>query len=144
MRAVHNWIDGKFVSGEGEELSLDSPLDGSVIGSVRFASLSQLDRAVESAALAQETWAKKTLRNRAQVFYRYRALLQQHKNELAALCHQENGKSVAEAAAGVDRAQSELRRRDPEDGSQGPDWPRYSRAGCAAGDGPGSARRVSA
>ena len=102
MQEVRNWIDGKAVLGEGEELSLDSPLDESVIGSIRLASLRQLDRAVESAALVQNSWAKRTFRNRAQIFYRYHSLLQQSKGELAALCHQENGTSITEAE--VDRA----------------------------------------
>ena len=56
---------------------------------------------MESAALAQNSWAKRTLSNRAQIFYKYRSFLEQNKGELAALCHQENGKSIAEA--GVDR-----------------------------------------
>ncbi|MEM9424384.1 MAG: aldehyde dehydrogenase family protein [Spirochaetota bacterium] len=104
MKEIQNWIDGGFVSGEAATMPVDSPIDGSLLGSMRFASLQQLDAAVQSAAQAQKDWAAQTLKARSQVMYDYRGLLRRHRDELAELCHLENGKSIVEAHAGVDRA----------------------------------------
>ena len=104
MEEICNWMDGAYVPGEAALIPVDSPLDGRILGDMRLASKQQLNAAVRSAAKAQKDWSGHTLKSRAQVMYNYRALLQQQRDELAALCHKENGKSMAEAQAGVDRA----------------------------------------
>ncbi len=104
MKEIQNWIDGTFVSGMGACLKLESPLDSRVLGDLRLADPEQLDQAVRGAVRAQKDWAALTLKKRAQVLYHYRSLLQESREELAAICCEENGKSMAEALAGVDRA----------------------------------------
>ena len=104
MEEICNWMNGAYVPGEAALIPVDSPLDGRILGNMRLASKQQLNAAVRSAAKAQKDWSGHTLKSRAQVMYNYRALLQQQRDELAALCHKENGKSMAEAQAGVDRA----------------------------------------
>ncbi len=102
--AIHNVIGGTRCLGSGVEKKVFSPLDGSVLGSYRESTAEDVQRAVEAAEPAQKAWAACTAKMRVQVHYEYRNLLIKHRDELAELCHLENGKSMAEAYAGVDKA----------------------------------------
>lgn len=100
-----NFIDGRFATPTGsEELELHSPVDGSLLTTIRFSSDNDLERAVASAQRAFESWGRTPIKERAQIFYRYRQLLQQHTNELASVIHQENGKTISEAVAEIDKS----------------------------------------
>ena len=102
---VGNLINGQWSSGDGlEHLDVTSPLDGSVLSSIPLSTTAELDRAVEAATAAFSDWASLTIRDRAQVAYRYRSLLESHTEELAELVHLENGKTVAEGRAEVAKA----------------------------------------
>src|SRR5699024_10909704 len=52
---------------------------------------------------AQEKWAKVSVARRARVLFRYHNLLEEHREELAKLITQENGKSFGEALGEVGR-----------------------------------------
>ena len=87
-----------------KEVTITSPIDGQVIQSIPLNTQEDLNQSVKRAEIAFETWSKKTLRERAKVFYRYRELLQVHSEELAALIQLENGKTLGEAKAEIDKA----------------------------------------
>ena len=87
-----------------ERLDVMSPLDGSVLSTVPLSTAAELDRAVEAAAAAVVDWSARTIRDRSQVVYRYRDLLERHTDELAELVHLENGKTLAEGRAEVAKA----------------------------------------
>ena len=102
---VGNLINGQWDPGEGlERLDVMSPLDGSVLSTVPLSTVAELDRTVEAAAAAFVDWSARTMRERAQVVYRYRDLLETHTDELAELVHLENGKTLAEGRAEVAKA----------------------------------------
>ena len=102
---VGNLINGQWDPGEGlERLDVMSPLDGSVLSTVPLSTTAELDRTVEAAAAAFVDWSARTMRERAQVVYRYRDLLETHTDELAELVHLENGKTLAEGRAEVAKA----------------------------------------
>jgi malonate-semialdehyde dehydrogenase (acetylating) / methylmalonate-semialdehyde dehydrogenase len=99
--AVPNYIDGAFVSAEVPSLDVYNPSDGSVISKVPLSSQQEVDAAVRSARKAFPAWSQTPIKERVQVFYRYKALLEQHLDELAALVNEENGKVMSEAKAEV-------------------------------------------
>ena len=102
---VGNLINGQWDPGEGlERLDVMSPLDGSVLSTVPLSTTAELDRTVEAAAAAFVDWSARTMRERAQVVYRYRDLLETHTDELAELVHLESGKTLAEGRAEVAKA----------------------------------------
>ena len=103
-REIQNIVGGASVAHEGEFLDVVSPLDGSLLSRVPLSAVGELDRAVESAREAFVDWAAVTIRERVQVFYDYRALLEENSEELAGLVHEENGKTVGEANAEITRA----------------------------------------
>lgn len=99
---VRNYIGGAFVDGGARDyLDVTNPADGSVISRVPLSSASEVDRAVDAANKAFPAWSATPIKERVQVFYRYKALLEKNIDELAALVTEENGKIRNEAAAEV-------------------------------------------
>lgn len=101
---VRNFIGGEFVEFSGEHADVHSPLDGSTISQVPLSGADTVHAAVQSAADAFPEWSRRTIKERAQVAYRYRELLLKHIDELAALIHQEHGKTKDEGRAEIVRA----------------------------------------
>lgn len=96
-----NFINGKFVSNGNRTLDVLSPLDGSIISQVTISEPSELDAAVQAARNAFESWSQTPIKERVQIFFRYRNLLEENMEELANLILEENGKTYSEAKAEV-------------------------------------------
>lgn len=101
---VKNYLGGKFLNGTEKKLDVFSPLTGKVIATVPLSSAEQLDAAVKSAAAAFPTWSATPIKERVQVFYRYKTLLEKYMQELSILVHEENGKTMEEAKAEVEKS----------------------------------------
>lgn len=99
-----NFINGKFeVNGE-KQMDVFSPLNGEVISKVPLSGNNELEKAVKAAESAFSNWSNTTIKERVQVFFRYRNLLDKYRDELSELVHIENGKLMGEAAAEVDKS----------------------------------------
>ncbi|MFC5045219.1 CoA-acylating methylmalonate-semialdehyde dehydrogenase [Aquimarina hainanensis] len=101
---VKNFIGGVFHNESSEFLSVISPLDGKEIGKVPMSDGKILDKAVNAAKKAFVSWSAKTIKERVQVFFRYRSLLEAHIEELSDLVRLEGGKTYQEAKAEVEKA----------------------------------------
>ncbi len=101
---VCNWIDGRPVPFDGQHLDVISPVGGSTLSRVPLSTPAVLDSAVSAAHRVFPEWSARTIKERSQVFYAYRALLAEHEAELTELIHQENGKTADEAKAEVAKA----------------------------------------
>jgi malonate-semialdehyde dehydrogenase (acetylating)/methylmalonate-semialdehyde dehydrogenase len=80
-----------------------NPSTGQVIGRVPLCSAKQTGEVVEAAAAALPAWNETPVVERARLMFRFRALLEQHFEELASLVTREHGKTLAEARAEVNR-----------------------------------------
>jgi malonate-semialdehyde dehydrogenase (acetylating)/methylmalonate-semialdehyde dehydrogenase len=80
-----------------------NPSTGKVIGRVPYASPAETGKVVEAAAAALPAWAETPVVERARLMFRFRALLEQNFEELAALVTREHGKTLAESRAEVNR-----------------------------------------
>jgi malonate-semialdehyde dehydrogenase (acetylating)/methylmalonate-semialdehyde dehydrogenase len=80
-----------------------NPSTGRMIAQVPFCSADEVDQAVEAAAAALAAWRETPVVERARVMFRFRTLLEQRFEELAALVTREHGKTLAEARAEVNR-----------------------------------------
>src|SRR5687768_10079627 len=99
---VRNYIGGTFVDApERKLLEVTDPSSGGVLSRVPLSGTAEVDRAVQAAQSAQPAWAAVPIKERVQVFYRYKALLEKNIAELAALVSEENGKVRSEAEAEV-------------------------------------------
>lgn len=101
---VCNHLAGLPVEFPGAHEDVVSPLDGSLLSRVPLSTSAEVDAAVTAAKQAFPGWSARTLKERSQVFYNYRALLERHANELATLIHEENGKTLDEGRAEVAKA----------------------------------------
>ena len=101
---VLNQVGGGPVPFDGEHAPEVSPLDGSLLSNVPRSGVREVAAAVRAAAAAFPAWAGRTLKQRAQVAYRYREVLLRDIDQLGRLIHEENGKTIDEGRAEVVRA----------------------------------------
>ena len=101
---VENMINGRSVSSGKDMLDVYSPLNGEVISQVTMSDSKAVDTAVNTARAAFDDWSGKTLKERVQVFFQYKYLLEKYINELSDLVHEENGKTIGEAKAEIEKA----------------------------------------
>lgn len=99
--AAKNYIQGNFKENNTRLMEVVSPIDGSVISSVPLSDRAVLDEAVKAAKAAFKHWSNLTIKDRVQVFYKFRTLLEENIDEIAKLVVKENGKIYAEAEAEV-------------------------------------------
>jgi malonate-semialdehyde dehydrogenase (acetylating)/methylmalonate-semialdehyde dehydrogenase len=109
LSEVKNYIDGKFVPkdiGRNGQNSMEviSPLDGNVISTLPLSTTQDVDAAVQAAKRAFPAWSAMTFKERVQIFFKYRTLLEKHMDELTELVHLENGKTYGEAKAEIEKS----------------------------------------
>ncbi len=103
--AVRNFVGGRFTSSTARsELEVLNPSDGSLLSHVPLSSTSDLTAAVDAAAAAFPAWSTTPIKERVQIFFRYRSLLEQNLGELAGLISEEHGKIQSEAEAEIAKA----------------------------------------
>ncbi|MFS8082036.1 MAG: CoA-acylating methylmalonate-semialdehyde dehydrogenase [Ginsengibacter sp.] len=100
-----NFINGKWKeSFTGKYLDVISPIDGNVLSKVSMSNEKDLQDAVMAAKNAFIVWSSTPVKERVQVFYKYKTLLERDLDLLTALCSEENGKTLSEARAEVEKS----------------------------------------
>ncbi|QNH64165.1 CoA-acylating methylmalonate-semialdehyde dehydrogenase [Hymenobacter sediminicola] len=103
--ALRNYVAGQFVDEvPASTLEVFSPLNGEVISAVPLSGAASLNQAVAAAKAAFPAWSGTPIKERVQVFYRYKTLLERDMKTLADLVREENGKTLDEARAEVEKA----------------------------------------
>ena len=102
--STKNYIEGKFEESRYKEIEVLSPTDGRVISSVPLSNYDAVDKAVSAAKKAFPSWSNTPIKERAQVFYRYKYLLEKNMEELSLLVQEENGKTFSESKAEVEKS----------------------------------------
>ena len=101
---TQNFVNGKFVDASSEKsLDVISPIDGKLLSKVPMSTAKDLDQAVAAAKAAFPSWSKTPIKERVQVFFRYKTLLEKHLKELSELCSEENGKTYGESVAEIEK-----------------------------------------
>ncbi len=101
---IHNFINGKFVVPVSQKTQeVISPIDGNFLSTVPLSSGDDLEHAVAAAKKAFPAWSKTPIKERVQVFFRYKTLLEKNLKELAELCSEENGKTFSESVAEIEK-----------------------------------------
>ncbi len=101
---VQNFVNGQFKATTATHtLTITSPTDGRELALMPCSSAADLDEAVQAACAAFPAWSKTPIKERVQVFFRYKYLLERDLQELAALVSEENGKTLGEAIAEVEK-----------------------------------------
>ncbi len=106
MTAIGHWVDGKPWPGRGARVGpVYEPASGKVAAQVALASAEDVGFAVRSARAAFAGWRSVPLSRRARVLFAFRALLEEHREELAQVITREHGKVLADARGEVARGQ---------------------------------------
>jgi len=98
-----HYIGGRSVTEQGEYGYVFDPAAGQPRARVAFASPEQAAAAVGAACDAFPSWARTPAVQRAQVMFRFKALLDAHADELAKLITAEHGKLLSDAQGEVRR-----------------------------------------
>jgi malonate-semialdehyde dehydrogenase (acetylating) / methylmalonate-semialdehyde dehydrogenase len=101
---LKNFVNGQFTESTATRtLQVISPLDGTLLTEVPMSTAGDLNDAVEGARAAFHKWSKTPIKERVQVFFRYKFLLEKNLPELATICSEENGKTMSEAIAEIEK-----------------------------------------
>jgi malonate-semialdehyde dehydrogenase (acetylating)/methylmalonate-semialdehyde dehydrogenase len=101
---VPSFIGGRLREPRAAEVhAIPDPATGQTIAELPYSTTEEIDQAVAAARDAFPGWAETPVPDRAQVLFRFKALLEEQFEELAALVTRENGKTLAEARGEVRR-----------------------------------------
>jgi succinylglutamic semialdehyde dehydrogenase len=101
MSNVSNYIGGAWLPGSGPLLATIDPSTGRQTWTSNESTAEDVDRAVQAAHAAFEGWALTPLEQRIAICQRFRDLLKEHNEELAAIIAEEVGKPLWEARTEV-------------------------------------------
>ncbi|GLR67127.1 methylmalonate-semialdehyde dehydrogenase (acylating) [Acidocella aquatica] len=104
MKILNHYINGAPFTGSGPRtLPVFNPATGAQGAAVSVATPDEVEAAIAAAAAAFPGWAATPPLRRARVMFRFKDLLEQHADELAALISAEHGKVISDARGEVTR-----------------------------------------
>lgn len=104
METVGNFINGHtIISNSHLSLPVTNPATGVVIRQVTQSTQQEMQLAINSAQQAFASWAATPPLRRARILFKFKALLDAHRDELAALISSEHGKVLSDAQGEVTR-----------------------------------------
>ncbi|HEY5098866.1 MAG TPA: CoA-acylating methylmalonate-semialdehyde dehydrogenase [Gaiellaceae bacterium] len=104
LRQINHWIGGHSVAGtSGRKGPVYNPATGRQSGEVGFATVEEVDAAVQAAKAAFVTWREVSLAKRAELFFRIRELVHERRDEMARILTSEHGKVLSDATGEVTR-----------------------------------------
>ncbi|HET9675525.1 MAG TPA: aldehyde dehydrogenase family protein, partial [Gaiellaceae bacterium] len=101
---ITHWIGGKRVEGtSGRSGPVFNPATGEQTAEVDFASVEEIDQAVQTAKEAFPAWRALSLSRRTELYFRIRKLVDEHRGDIAKLLTAEHGKVLSDAKGEVAR-----------------------------------------
>ena len=98
VRTLDNFIGGRWVKARATDFfDVHNPAVGDIIGRTPLSTAADVDAAVQAAAQAFPAWRDTPVNARAQYLYKFKALCEQHFEELARTVTTEHGKTLDEA-----------------------------------------------
>lgn len=104
MRTIPHFIAGAHSAGDGTAMAdVFDPNTGTVQAQVPLGSDAELEAAIAAARAAQPAWAALNPQRRARVMFAFKALIEAHMDELAALLSSEHGKVFDDSKGDIQR-----------------------------------------
>ncbi len=101
---IRNFIGGEWMaSSTTDALEVMDPGTGEILGHVPLSSSADVDAAVQAAREAFPAWRATPAVERARVLFRFKALMDEHKHDLARHLSREHGKNVKETLGEIQR-----------------------------------------
>jgi len=105
VRKLKFFIDGEWRDSKTDKfMPITNSSTGEVMAEAPSCTLEEVNDCVEAAAAAFPAWRDTPVAKRVQVMFKYKSLLEKHKDDLATLLSTEMGKTFAEAAGDVFKA----------------------------------------
>src|SRR5688500_20141658 len=104
MERLGHWIGGKLVAGEsGRSGPVFNPATGEQTHEVDFASVAEVDQAIENAREAFVSRRRSSLSKRADVMFRVRETFHEHRADIARIITEQPGKVLCDATNEIGR-----------------------------------------
>jgi malonate-semialdehyde dehydrogenase (acetylating) / methylmalonate-semialdehyde dehydrogenase len=104
MTELGHIVGGKPVAnGHGRFSDVFNPATGEIAARVALATAAEVDAAVQNAKAAFPGWARMTPLARARILFKFKELLEKHRDELARIIGAEHGKVLGDATGEVTR-----------------------------------------
>ncbi|MBJ7594500.1 MAG: CoA-acylating methylmalonate-semialdehyde dehydrogenase [Candidatus Dormibacteraeota bacterium] len=104
MKQIAHWVGGASTPAtSGRTSPVYNPATGAQTATVELASAADLDAAVETALSAFPEWRATPLSRRAEILFRFRDLVDSHRDDIASLITAEHGKVHSDALGEVAR-----------------------------------------
>src|SRR5437764_1900519 len=104
IKRISHWIGGRTVEGtSGRSGPVYNPALGRQTGAVDFASVEEIDAAVQAAKQAFPAWRATSLSKKSAILFRIRELVHDQKDEMARILTREHGKVFSDAQGEVAR-----------------------------------------
>ena len=101
MNKLKLFIDDRFVQSTAAGIPVTDPATQEVLCEVPFASVDEIDRAVQGAKRAFEHWRETPAPERARLMFAYQELLKKHQDDIARGLCRETGKTFQDARGEV-------------------------------------------
>ncbi len=99
------YINGQWVPADsGRTIPVRNPYDGTVLGHIPECTQVETARAIDAAHTAWSAWRRLSAKERSDLLWAWAHLIDQHKEDLARIMTQEQGKPLAEARGEIDYA----------------------------------------
>jgi malonate-semialdehyde dehydrogenase (acetylating) / methylmalonate-semialdehyde dehydrogenase len=104
MNKIGHYINGKHVAGTGKRLGdVYNPATGEVQAQITIATATETEAAIAAAQAAFPAWSATPALRRARIMFKFKALLDEHANDLAKAISLEHGKTISDARGEVTR-----------------------------------------
>ena len=104
IKIINHWIDGNFQPSASDRFgNVYNPATGAVITKVPMGGAADLESAVKSARHAFHSWSTTSITKRAQLMFKFKELLELHRDELVDIISLEHGKVIPDAAGSLQR-----------------------------------------
>ena len=103
-KIINHWIDGDFQPSASDRFgNIYNPATGAVISKLPMGGAADLETAVKSARHAFHSWSTTSITKRAQLMFKFKELLELHRDELVDIISLEHGKVIPDAAGSLQR-----------------------------------------
>ena len=97
-----NWVNNAYSEiSSGDRISVTSPYFDKEIATIPDSGKTDLDIAVSKAKSAFPNWSGTNIRDRAQIMFKFKSIIENDMEDLAALIALDNGKTIADAKGSI-------------------------------------------
>jgi malonate-semialdehyde dehydrogenase (acetylating) / methylmalonate-semialdehyde dehydrogenase len=103
MTTINHYINGQETGASARTQSIFNPATGEQIAEVSLASAAEVESAISIAQKAFETWSQTTPLSRARILFKFKAIVDERRDELAAVITAQHGKVYEDALGEITR-----------------------------------------